>query len=66
MRQFLEGNWRQIKHRLKQKYDQLTEKDLEYTDGNEGELICRLQRKLDLAEDELIIEFKNLITNNGH
>lgn len=62
MKRFLEGNWRQIKSQLRSKYNQLSEKDLSYAEGQEEELLGRLQIKLDLAKDELITEFKNLIT----
>lgn len=62
MKRFLESNWRQIRNRLRQKYNQLTEKDLSYAEGQEEELLRRLQIKLDLAKDELINEFKDLIT----
>ena len=63
MKRFLESNWQQIKARLCQKYDQLNEKDLTYSEGREEELIGRLQMKLDLAKDELINEFRQLITS---
>lgn len=62
MKRFIEGNWSQIKNRLRQKYDQLTERDLRYSQGQEEELLGRLQLKLDMAKDELINEFRNLIT----
>ncbi len=42
----LKGNWNVIKGKLKQSYGQLTDDDLAYTDGQEDELVGRLQKKL--------------------
>jgi uncharacterized protein YjbJ (UPF0337 family) len=42
----LKGNWNVIKGKLKQSYGDLTDDDLKYTDGQEDELVGRLQKKL--------------------
>ena len=42
----LKGNWNVIKGKLKQSYGQLTDDDLAYTEGQEDELVGRLQKKL--------------------
>jgi uncharacterized protein YjbJ (UPF0337 family) len=42
----LKGNWNVIKGKLKQSYGQLTDDDLAYTDGQEDELVGRLQKKI--------------------
>ena len=42
----LKGNWNVIKGKLKQSYGQLTDDDLTYTDGQEDELVGRLQKKI--------------------
>jgi uncharacterized protein YjbJ (UPF0337 family) len=49
----LKGNWNQIKGRLKQKYGQLTEDDLVYSEGEDDELIGRIQKKLGKSEEEI-------------
>ena len=42
----LKGNWNVIKGRLKKSYGQLTDDDLAFTEGQEDELVGRLQKKL--------------------
>ncbi|HAH35407.1 MAG TPA: CsbD family protein [Algoriphagus sp.] len=41
----LKGNWNQIKGQLKQKYAQLTDDDLKFTEGQEDEILGLLQEK---------------------
>lgn len=40
------SRWNQVKERLKRRYNMLTDEDLMFRMGKEGELIIRLQRKL--------------------
>lgn len=40
----IKGNWNIAKGRLKQKFAQLTDDDLEYLEGKEDELIGRIQK----------------------
>ncbi len=49
----IKGNWNEIKGKLKQKYAELTDDDLQYTEGNEDQLIGRLQKKLGKSKDEV-------------
>lgn len=42
----LKGNWNVVKGKLKQSYGQLTDDDLAYTEGQEEELVGRLQKKI--------------------
>lgn len=44
--QTLKGNWKAAKEKLKQKYSQLTDDDLNYIEGREDELVGRIQSKL--------------------
>lgn len=39
------GNWKIIKGRLKQKWAELTDDDLQYVEGQEDELIGRIQKR---------------------
>jgi uncharacterized protein YjbJ (UPF0337 family) len=48
-----EGGWNEIKGKLKQKYAQLTDDDLKYTEGKEDELFGRLQAKLGKTREEV-------------
>jgi len=47
------GDWNQVKGRLKQKYGQLTDDDLVYTEGKVEELVGRLEKKLGMAKDKI-------------
>lgn len=50
----IKGNWNKIKGELKKKYGELTEDDLVYAEGEEDELIGRIQQKLGKAKNEVI------------
>jgi len=39
------GSWNEVKGMLKQKYAQLTDDDLVYSEGKDDELIGKLQKK---------------------
>lgn len=56
----LKGKWNQIKGKLKQKYSELTDDDLRFTEGKEEELLGRLQEKTGKSKDELIDEIKKI------
>ncbi|MGK7371230.1 MAG: CsbD family protein [Candidatus Halalkalibacterium sp. M3_1C_030] len=47
------GNWNEVKGKLKQKYAELTDDDLQYTEGKEEQLIGRIQKKLGKSKDEV-------------
>ena len=49
----LKGNWNEIKGKLKQKYAQLTDEDLNYVEGQEEDLVGRLQQKLGKGKREI-------------
>lgn len=49
----LKGNWNIVKGQLKQKYGDLTEDDLTYVEGQEEELLGRLQEKTGEAKEAL-------------
>lgn len=51
----IKGNWNIIKGKLKQKYAQLTDDDLQYVEGKEDELVGRIQKRTGLGRDEIII-----------
>jgi uncharacterized protein YjbJ (UPF0337 family) len=42
----LKGNWNVVKGKLKQSYGQLTDDDLSYNEGQEDELMGRIQKRL--------------------
>ncbi len=55
----IKGNWNELKGKLKQKYGNLTDDDLMFTEGREDEMLGRLQKKLGKSEDEV----RKLIAN---
>jgi uncharacterized protein YjbJ (UPF0337 family) len=56
----LKGNWNEMKGKLKQKYGQLTDDDLEFAEGKDDELLGRLQQKLGKTKEDLRKEIENL------
>lgn len=49
----LNGDWNQIKGKLKQKFSILTDNDLLMVDGKKDELFGRLQVKLGKTKEEI-------------
>jgi len=49
----IKGNWNVAKGKLKQKYAQLTDDDLQYVKGKEDELLGRLQKRTGRTREEL-------------
>lgn len=49
----IKGNWNIVKGRLKQKYAQLTDDDLTYIEGQEDELIGRIQKRTGEAREKI-------------
>jgi uncharacterized protein YjbJ (UPF0337 family) len=56
----IKGQWNVIKGKLKQKYGDLTDDDLAYAEGQEDELLGRLQKVTGKARNELVKEIKSL------
>lgn len=49
----LEGNWKELKGKLKQKYATLTDDDLLLIEGKRDEMLGRIQVKLGKTKEEL-------------
>ncbi len=49
----LKGHWNETKGKLKEKYGELTDDDLTYAEGQEEQLIGRIQQKLGKTKDEV-------------
>jgi uncharacterized protein YjbJ (UPF0337 family) len=54
------GSWNEVKGKLEQKYGQLTDDDLGFAEGEEDELLGRLQKKLGKSNEELRSELESL------
>jgi len=49
----LKGDWNVTKGKLKQKYGQLTDSDLQYEEGREDELIGRIQKRTGATKEAI-------------
>ncbi|HEV2694880.1 MAG TPA: CsbD family protein [Verrucomicrobiae bacterium] len=47
------GNWNIAKGKLKQKFAQLTDDDLQYTEGKEDELLGRIQKRTGETKEKI-------------
>jgi uncharacterized protein YjbJ (UPF0337 family) len=56
----VKGTWNEMKGKLKQKYGELTDDDLAYSEGKEDEMYGRLQQKLGKSKDEIKRELRGL------
>jgi len=48
----LEGNWNELKGKLKQKFAVLTDNDLMFVEGKKEEMLAKLQIKLGKTKEE--------------
>lgn len=49
----IKGTWNEVKGKLKQKYSELTDDDLLFVEGKEGELYGRMQIRLGKTRSEI-------------
>lgn len=56
----LKGSWNEIKGKLKQKYGQLTDDDLAFSEGKDDEMLGRLQKKLGRTKEDIRDEIAGL------
>jgi uncharacterized protein YjbJ (UPF0337 family) len=56
----LKGTWNEAKGKLKQKYAQLTDDDLLFSEGKDEELIGRIQKRLGKTKEEIKKEIESL------
>ena len=54
------GGWNEVKGKLKQKYGQLTDDDVAFSEGKDDELLGRLEKKLGRTKDAIREEIANL------
>jgi uncharacterized protein YjbJ (UPF0337 family) len=50
----LKGKWNEIKGKVKQAYAELTDDDLKHEEGQDDELLGKLQQKTGKGRDELV------------
>jgi uncharacterized protein YjbJ (UPF0337 family) len=49
----LKGDWNTVKGKIKQEHAQLTDNDLQYEEGQDDELLGRLQKKLGKTKQDI-------------
>jgi hypothetical protein len=54
------GNWTAQTKRLKERFSQLTDDDLEFKTGKENELLTRLESRLNKEREEVISFIKSV------
>lgn len=50
----LKGTWNEVKGKAKSQYANLTDDDLLYEEGQEDQLVGRLQKKVGKTRDEVV------------
>ncbi len=50
----INGNWEDLRRKLKHNFKHLTDNDLSYVEGREEKLIKNLQKKLGTKKEEVI------------
>jgi uncharacterized protein YjbJ (UPF0337 family) len=56
----VKGKWNVVKGKLKEKYGDLTDDDLTYIEGQEDQLLGKLQQRTGRAKQELIDEINKM------
>lgn len=56
----IKGNWNQIRGKLKSKYGELTDDDLAYAEGQEEQLLGKLQKATGKTREALVKEINSL------
>ena len=57
----IQGNWDQVKGKMKSQYGDLTDQDLAYIEGEEDQLLGNLQVKLGKSKRELVRWINGLV-----
>ncbi len=56
----VKGKWNEVKGKMKKKYADLTDDDLQYAEGKEDEMLGKLQQKTGKTKDELRAEMNDM------
>ncbi|MFC7336511.1 CsbD family protein [Haloferula chungangensis] len=55
----IKGNWNIVKGKLKQQWGELTDDDLDYVEGQEEELLGRIQKRTGQSREAVEKAFKD-------
>jgi len=61
----LKGHWNTVKGKLKQRWSQLTDDDLQYAEGKEEELLGRIQRRTGETRERVEKEIDEVCSSCG-
>lgn len=61
----LQGQWSQIKGKVKEKWGDLTDNDLTFIDGKRDQLVGRIQERYGLAQEEAERQVSSFETTLG-
>lgn len=56
----IKGNWNELKGKMKSAYGNLTDDDLRFEEGQEDQLLGKLEQKTGKTRDEVVKWIKNL------
>ena len=59
----IEGNWKEMKGKVQQKWGKLTDDDLDVIDGRREELVGKIQQAYGKSRDEAEKEVDETVTN---
>ena len=57
----VEGNWKQFAGKVKEKWGKLTDDDLQVINGQQDQLVGRIQERYSVAKDEAQKQVKNWV-----
>ena len=58
----IQGNWKQLKGKVQQRWGKLTDDDFDVIDGKRQELIGRVQERYGIARDQAEKDVDNFLT----
>lgn len=61
----LESPWNLVKEKIKETNIELTDEDLQYTPGQEQDLLARLSNKMNMNPEEIRSWIESLSSNTG-
>ena len=61
----LQSSWEEVKEKLKENDPRLTDEDLDYSAGNEEELINRIKKVTGHSSGQIIAYIESISSNSG-
>ena len=62
----IKGNWNELKGKVKSKWGSLTDDDLAYSEGQEDQLLGRIQKKTGQTREEVVNYINSLGKSNNN